>query len=463
MPETSKKKIIVADDEEGIRDVFSMIIESNFDHEIIECENAAKAIEAITKVGKVDLIFSDYNMKTDTGLDLYNFLKKKNLNIPFALCSTYSPADVKGFESFFEDHPENKFFQKPFKSTEIIQYIENCFDDLSNFDKTPSEYARIEPGRFMRVNNTKEPFDIYVRLAKMKYVKIVSSGADDSFEVVEKYIAKGIEFIYMKRADYEEFETNSLEALRDKYEKIKKDAPIEEVVEVVLDSIASLQDCVRNLGINEKTIESIENVVSMTEETIKKNEKLGDLLNLLNSKNGFIKDHSYLTSYIACSIAERMSWQSEGIWKNIILASLFQNISLESNEMAKIVSLDSEEFKALDDNDQTKVRMHPQDAAKMLEAASDYFPEDTRKMIQNHQEQPDSSGFPRGLDSTKVSLLEAVFIISTNFSRDMLLSGSLENMMIMLQEYNERFNKSSYKRPYQGFLSAFSKIIALEK
>ncbi|MFT6602616.1 MAG: HD-GYP domain-containing protein (c-di-GMP phosphodiesterase class II), partial [Bacteriovoracaceae bacterium] len=237
----------------------------------------------------------------------------------------------------------------------------------------------------------------------------------------------------------------------------------EEVVELVLDSIDSVQDYVRNLGVNERTIENIDSVVAMTEETIRKNDKLADLLGLLNSKDGFIKDHSYLTCYIACLIADRMSWQSEGIWKNIILASLFQNITLESDKLAKIINLDSEEFKALDENDQTKVRMHPQDAAKMLEAASNYFPEDTRKMIQNHHEQPDGSGYPRGLDGTKVSLLEGLFIISTNFARDLLISGSLNNIMIMVQEYNERFNKSSYKRPYQGFLSAFAKVISQEK
>jgi hypothetical protein len=411
----------------------------------------------------VDLILSDYNMKTDTGLDLYNFLKKKNLNIPFALCSTYSPSDVKGFESFFEDHPENKYFQKPFKSIEIIQYIENCFGDLTGFDEAPSKYARIEPGRFMRVNIIKKPFDIYVRLAKMKYVKIVRSGELGSFEIVEKYIAKGVEFIFMKRGDYEEFEKSSLEALLDKFEKIKEEAPIDEVVEVVLDSIASVQDYIRNLGINERTIESIENVVSMTEETIKKNENIGGLLKLLNSKNGFIKDHSYLSCYIACSVVNRMTWQSVGILKSIILASLFQNISLESDELAKIVDLGSEEFKALNERDQTKVRMHSQDAVKMLEAGNDYFPEDTRKMIQNHHEQPNGSGFPRGLDSKQVSLLEGLFIISTNFSRDILVLGPLVNMMTLLQEYNERFNKSTYKRPYQGFLKAFSKTTALEK
>lgn len=463
MAEISKKKIIVADDEEGIRDVFSMIIESNFDHEILECRNAAEAIDTITKVGGVDLIFCDFDMGSDTGLDLYKFLQKKNLKIPFALCSTYSPDDIKGFEKFFEDHPHNKYFQKPFKSNEIIQYIENCFDDLTGFDSAPSEYARVRPARFLKVNKLKHPFDIFIQLAKMKYVKIVSAGADDGFEVIKKYISKGVEYIYIMRADYEEFEGKSLQALNQKYEEVKETAPKEEVFDVVLESIASVQDYVRNLGVNERTIENIENVVKMTEETITKNDKLADLLELLNSKDGFIKDHSYLTCYIACSIADRMSWQSEGIWKNIILASLFQNITLEDNEQAKIVSLESEEFKSLSQNDQTKVRMHPQDAAKLLESASDYFSEDTRKMIQNHHEQPDGSGFPRGLDGTKVSLLEGLFILATNFSRDLIISGSLDNIMIMVQEYNERYNKSSYKRPYQGFLSAFSKIISLEK
>lgn len=453
------KKILVADDEEGIREVFSMIIESHFDHEILPCESAAVAIETIKSAGGVDLIFCDYNMGTDNGGDLYTFLKEKNLKIPFALCSTYSPLDIKEFEGFDTDNTDNEYFQKPFTSEQIIDYITKVLssDDADGSSDT-SDYIKVNPERFLRLNQITETFNIYIKLSQTKYVKIINEGECENFDVVEKYIKKGVDYIYLEKDKYKTFEKVSMEALFKKFDLIKDSGSTEDQVEAVLDSIASIQDYAKNLGVDEQTIELIDSVIKNTEEMISKFTKLDELLLLLQSRNGYIKDHSYLTSFLACAIAERMSWKTEGIWKKIIMASLFQNISIESDEEAKIYGLNSKEFEKLDDRVRTKVKLHPQDAIKMLEGAEEHFSEDTRKMIQNHHELPDGSGFPRGLDSTKVAPLEAVFILAVNFAHTLLEVKDIDQVSIMVQDYNEYFNKGNYKKPYQGFLKAFIKL-----
>lgn len=452
------KKILVADDEEGIRDVFSMIIESHFEHEIIPCESAASAIEAIKKHGEVDIIFSDYNMGADNGGDIYKFLREKKLEIPFVLCSTYSPLDIEGFENFDTDHPHNNYFQKPFTSEEIIGHINKVFDSSDSDPEKSSDYVKVNPERFMRLNQIKDTFNVYIRLSQKKYVKIINEGESETFDVIEKYIKKGIDFIYLEKDKYSIFEQASIEALFDKFEKIKDNGTEEEQVETVLDSIDSIQDYVKNLGVNERTLELIDKVISSTEEMISKASKLDELLKLLQSRNGYIKDHSYLTSYLACAIADRMSWKTEGIWKKIIMASLFQNISLEKDEEAMVMGLNTETYEKFNDRVKTRIKIHPQDSVKIIQGAEEYFSEDTRKMIQNHHELPDGSGFPRGLDSTKTAPLEALFILSVNFAHTLLEVKDVHQVSIIAQDYNEFFNKGNYKKPFQGFLKAFIKL-----
>lgn len=457
MDESPKRKIIVADDEDGIRDVFAMIIESNFDHEILQCASAAEAIEAIRSNGGVDLIFSDYNMGADNGGDLYKFLKDKSLDIPFVLCSTYAPNEIEGFESFDSDNPNNTYFQKPFSSEQIIDHINKVFDDELGTQDI-NTFVRVRPERFMRVNSVKETFNVYIRLSKKKYVKIINEGESDNFDVIDKYIKKGIDFIYLEFQKYEIFENSALVTLFEKIDSFTEETDFDEQSGVLLDSIESIQGFVKTLGVNERTIELIDKVVESTEKTLQKSGKLEDLLTLLKTREGYLKDHSYLTSFLACAIADRMSRKTEGIWKKIITASLFQNISLEHEEEAKIYSMDSKEFNAMDERVQSRIKSHPQDSVKMLSEAENYFSEDTRKMIQNHHERPDGKGFPRGLDATKVAPLEALFIISSNFADALLKQEDVNQVSIVAQDYNEVYNKGNYKKPYQGFLKAFIKL-----
>ena len=57
--------------------------------------------------------------------------------------------------------------------------------------------------------------------------------------------------------------------------------------------------------------------------------------------------------------------------------------------------------------------------------------------------------------ATKVSPLEAVFILAANFAHTLIEVKDIDQVSIMVQDYNEFFNKGNYQKPYQGFLKAF--------
>lgn len=456
--EETNIKILVADDEEGIRDVFSMIIESTFDCKIFQAKSASSAIETIQQNGEMDLIFCDYNMGIDNGGDLYQFLRKNEMTTPFALVSTYRPDEIEGFENFETDHPNNTYYHKPFSSDEVIEYINKIFEGVRLNKSKNNKFFKVGPDRFMRLNSDKKAFNVYIHLSKKKYVKIMDREDSPDFDTIKKYAAKGANYIYLEKGQYEIFETSVMESIFKRLENLNNAGTVEEQTKLVMDSIESIQGLIKSLGVNERTIELITNVLGACEEIISKDSKLSDLLKLLGDKDGYIKDHAYLTSFLSCSIADKMDWKTEGIWKNIIFASLFQNISLESDKEAKVFKLDSDQAKSFDERTINRIKFHPQDSVRMLQKVGDRFSEDTFKMIQNHHEFPDGGGFPRGLDSKKVSQLEALFIIASNFAHVLIECKELKKASLIAQNYNESFNEGSYKKAYQGFLKTFQEL-----
>lgn len=82
----NKLKILIADDEEFLQELYEMILEPEVPCQFVKFFNANTAIEALKADSTFDLIISDYNMPGSNGGKLYLF-NKENQKIPFFLMS----------------------------------------------------------------------------------------------------------------------------------------------------------------------------------------------------------------------------------------------------------------------------------------------------------------------------------------------------------------------------------------
>ncbi|MBT3583714.1 MAG: response regulator [Halobacteriovoraceae bacterium] len=456
-----RSKILVVDDEEGIRDVISMIIESYFENEIITAASGNEAIAILKEQNsEIGMMFCDFRMNDGTGADAYNFLKGTDYNIPFILCSTYNPGEI-GLDTLLEDNPLNSVISKPFTSDDIIDNINSSLYGDSKKEGGDGEakeelYLKIEADRFLNLNKDNN-INVYIRISDEKFIKIVDDKTHLDPTIIKKYQSKGASYVYLEKDKYLIFLDQSLLSI---FSKLDDESISEsDMTGAVLSSIDSIQNCVRELGVNQKTVELIGKTVEATEKLIKKTKSLDNLLEILNNERaGYIKDHAYLTAYIACSIAEKVSWKTEQIWNKIIMASFFHNIALEENDHAKIFDLTSAEYLDIGHANQVIVRDHVFKSVELLGEDSS-FEEDTRKMILSHHEQPDGSGFPRRLTASQITPLEALFVLAVNFAHVLYShEGKDEEVAVIVQDFNEKFNKGNFKKPYQGFLQAFVNI-----
>lgn len=117
-----KFKILIAEDEEMLLELFEMLISGEIDCDITTACNGEAAMEILNKDSNFHLIISDYKMPKMNGGELFHF-NFKNFNIPFFLFSGGELEDYPELVEFKSSNPKNRFFNKPFSEKLLISEI----------------------------------------------------------------------------------------------------------------------------------------------------------------------------------------------------------------------------------------------------------------------------------------------------------------------------------------------------
>jgi len=88
----SHSSVLVVDDEPGIRQLISLHLR-RLGCEVIEAPSVAQAI-AVLETRRPDVIVSDYSMPMANGLDLLEYVRRRQLDIEFILSSASLADDV---------------------------------------------------------------------------------------------------------------------------------------------------------------------------------------------------------------------------------------------------------------------------------------------------------------------------------------------------------------------------------
>ena len=121
MTESENKRILIAEDEENIREALAVVLEDYY--EITAVGRGDTALELL-KSEPFDLILSDVRMPGLDGIELFRKAKKINPDQKFIFLTV---------SSLFEDDPEARniltreadaFLGKPYRITELIPLVE---------------------------------------------------------------------------------------------------------------------------------------------------------------------------------------------------------------------------------------------------------------------------------------------------------------------------------------------------
>ena len=122
MLKNQKVKILLAEDDDDLREIISLHLLETFNLEITLTTNGAEAIEKLKSDERFDLIISDFLMPILNGKNILEF-NVSHQNLPFIMMtatevkSDQTLSRIESFNSF------NRLFMKPFSVDEFCDHI----------------------------------------------------------------------------------------------------------------------------------------------------------------------------------------------------------------------------------------------------------------------------------------------------------------------------------------------------
>ncbi len=112
------RKILICDDEEGIRESLKLILEDHYD--LILAENGAQCLECLEVAKDISLVLIDIKMPKVHGLDILKQIKTRHETVKVIVVTGY-----KSVETAMEASHSgaSDYIVKPFKSKEILDSV----------------------------------------------------------------------------------------------------------------------------------------------------------------------------------------------------------------------------------------------------------------------------------------------------------------------------------------------------
>lgn len=275
----------------------------------------------------------------------------------------------------------------------------------------PVPLSKIDPERSLST-------DIYL-LINDKYIKYKNANDSITMEKYNLFISKNVINIYIAFNDIETFmnwlKQSQEEAIQEVVDNIGEEnreiaEQREELVEKVYETFAIEE-------LNKETVQQLKSQVDDLISKVSRQKVPATILAKLTRKSKSIADHSVNVANISVYLAMALGHAHQYVLENIYMGALFHDYG-----KAKIPS------KVLEDpNNITYIKAiesHPQNGKKML-SGIDQIPEQVLTIIEEHHEQHNGKGFPKGkkggeiYELSKIVSLANVFdnICSTNSQR----------------------------------------------
>ena len=111
-------KILIIDDEEGIRESLKLILEDHY--ELVLTENSTQALEILGNDPSIALVLLDIKMPKVNGLDVLKMIKEKSSGIGVIMVTGYRSVETASEAIRLG---ANGYILKPFKSEEILETV----------------------------------------------------------------------------------------------------------------------------------------------------------------------------------------------------------------------------------------------------------------------------------------------------------------------------------------------------
>lgn len=434
-------EILLVQPDKDVREMMAFTFESQFDATVHRLETPQEAFDLLLEDTPIELIVCN---DTKDNLKLFKYLLSVEATIPCLLIQPTNKDEVAAFPDLnvigrVDITASEEDLKEVMKEVITQGKLEQ--------DKEESDYSRIKTELLIKVVPLQA--DIYIRLSRIKFVKLFKKG--DVFDIndLDRYLKKKkVEYLFLKKDDASAFVNKFKTVLADVLKR--DDLTVDQSIELASSVHEAVQELGSQLGFTPEVQSLVKDNVSAVLSGVRKGGTLGNLLqNMEKEPKKYLSSHSVMIAHVACGIAAKMDWSSDTTFEKLTYAALLHDIHLKNHQLAQITTLEelrksNNSFKPEEIDHFLK---HPLACAETAMNFSE-IPADVAAIIREHHERPDGSGFPRKLTSARIAPLSAVFIVA----HDIVL-GHFKNGE-SIEEFKEKYGDSLKVGNFRKVISA---------
>ena len=270
-------------------------------------------------------------------------------------------------------------------------------------------------------------------------IKIKKRG-DENKSQVQKYLNSNVSTFYLPTKDF----TDLCAKLANDYKtELSTSAATQEEISICGNSLIYMRQACTKLGVGDKHFELVEATVEKYLTILKDDPILSGNLEVMLKSKGHVVSHSLTAAYICVYILDKLGMNDEIITKNLVAAAFFHDIGLQSMNTSHIFFIDGNtEYNGTSAREKKMVKNHALESAKILEKNSN-FTDTAITIIKEHQELPNSQGYPRGVGSSYISFLGLIHITAIHIADHLYFNGESDSSIFRIIERIDKIGLNS--------------------
>lgn len=331
----------------------------------------------------------------------------------------------------------------------IVRSFERLLSVGKRIEKENQGYSAIPLNFFYTKSFVKT--DVYMKINEKKYLRIFRARDTITQDDMNKYRDKGVTHLYLKHTEFLETTNEFMQNVREKLERTKMETKhLNFVTGFAHDSICKL---IPELGIKEEVLLMVGDAILNLKEVMSRKFDMKMMMKNILKGDGYKSEHSLFLVYLSCATLRETQWHSLENLDKLTVASFFHDLFVEDNTENLSLSDDITKIK-VPKATMKKYINHPFLAIEFLEKLSDISP-DVGKIILNHHEKPDGTGFPHGNNWKKIFPLAAIFIVAEDFS-NCIYAGGNDHAFIedILDDFEQKYYQGNFKKALEGLRSS---------
>jgi response regulator RpfG family c-di-GMP phosphodiesterase len=438
-------KFLIVDDDDDIREILSIMVSSNYDVEVFQSNNGQNAIDTLNSDGPFDLVICDFNMPKKNGADVYKELRRIKESTPFILIST-------DFDLFKKNVPKIEYcdwIEKPFNESDITNKIETLMSQKIIPPQTES-YLPVSLEVIEKIEIA--GVSLFLKLNQSTYIKVLKDDATFDKNESIRFRNKKITHLYIELLDIKLFIYNFRKNIFSRIDWNNVDTT--EAVENLNTDWSLILEGSRSFGWSDSLKNLAKENIAKTISLIGKNPQLKKIFDKIKISQSQSKNtpHCYTLVFLTTAILKQLTWDSPRTVQKMTFAALLHDMELNDLMFSNKLNLIATNKLNADINQQANylIYNHPNTAAEFVNRWTS-CPPDVDKLILQHHEKFDGTGFPHKLSFLKIFPLAGIFIMAEDLIYSH-MNHPEKKLETFLKENESYYSRGDFKKIYQAVL-----------